>query len=178
MRRGQAEAVAVIFKELSVEGGGGRVTAAGDLSAQGSVPGCPVCGCPPPRTHPVVAAGQATRLVAWLADNYHRPGLRVAEIAAAIGVSPRHLQVTCKRDFGRTPTQILADIRLHRAHLILTGPGAAPHSVAEVARSAGFTRVSRFTSAYRRRYGTVPAITARITPDLSPGREAAPADEA
>jgi AraC family carnitine catabolism transcriptional activator len=83
----------------------------------------------------------------------------------------RRLQVICRRDFGRTPVQLLADIRLHRARLALTSPGAAPDSLAEVARSAGFARVSRFTSAYRRRYGTAPALTARITPDPAHGQQ-------
>jgi len=123
--------------------------------------------------HPVLPAGPSTRLVAWLADNYCRRGLRVGEIAAAAGVSVRRLQVICRRDFGRTPMQLLAEVRLHRARLALTGPGPAPGSIAEVADAAGFTRVSRFTTAYQRCYGTAPAITARIAPDPSPPRQPA-----
>jgi AraC-like DNA-binding protein/transcriptional regulator with XRE-family HTH domain len=141
------------------------LAAAAGVSAPGPVPGCPVCGSQAPREDPVAAAGPTAQLAAWLADNYHRHGLRVSDIAAAAGVSVRRLQALCQRDFGRTPMQLLAQIRLHRAHLALTGPGATPVSLAEVARSAGFARVSRFASAYRRRYGTAPALTARITLD-------------
>jgi AraC-like DNA-binding protein len=134
---------------------------------------CPVCGCQTNRAaHPGLPAGRQAMLMAWLADNYHRPGLRAGEIAAAAGVSVRRLQAICQRDFGRTPMQLLADIRLHRAHLALASPQAAPRTVAEVARSAGFTRLSRFRSAYRRRYGTVPATTAPGAPQLPPGRAA------
>jgi transcriptional regulator GlxA family with amidase domain len=92
-------------------------------------------------------------LVAWLADNYARPCLRSADMAQAIGVSVRALQATCQREFGPTPQQLLAGIRLQRAHLLLTGP--APPSLAEVAASVGFRRVSRFAAAYRRRYLSV-----------------------
>jgi len=164
MARGQAEAVTAILTGLR-EQAGSRAAETGDLTATTPATGCPVCGCQPPRAHPVLPAGPATRLVAWLADNYHRHGLRVGEIAAAAGVSVRQLQHICRRDFGRTSMQLLADIRLHRARLALTGHGAAPDSIAEAARAAGFTRVSRFTSAYQRRYGTAAAITARIAPD-------------
>jgi AraC-like DNA-binding protein len=150
------------------EGHGGQAPAARAMTAQEPAAGCPVCGCQPDRApHPDLPAGRAARLVAWLADNCHRPGLRVGEIAAAAGLSTRRLQAICQRDFGRTPMQLLAEIRLHRAHLALTGPHPAPRSLAKVARSAGFTRVTRFTRAYRHRYGTVPAITA----DPSPGQE-------
>ena len=172
MPRDRAEAVTAILAGLR-EQAGSQVAAPGDPATMAPATGCPVCGCQPPRARPVLPAGPATRLVAWLAENYHRRGLRAGEIAAAAGVSVRRLQVICRRDFGRTPMQLLADIRLHRVHLALTGPGAAPGSIAEVACAAGFTRVSRFTSAYQRRYGTAPAITARIAPDPSPVRQAA-----
>ena len=116
--------------------------------------GCPLCGCPP-HMPPARPAGRAELLVAWLADNYARPSPRSADMAQAIGVSVRVLQATCRREFGRTPHQLLTGIRLQRAHLQLTGP--APRSLAEIAASAGFGRVSRFTAAYRRRYPGVPA---------------------
>jgi len=149
---------------VAAAGTGKTITAAGEPGAGQAAVCCPVCGCQPARPHPGLPAGRTGLLLAWLAGNYCRSGLRVAEMAAAAGVSIRVLQATCKRDFGRTPLQLLADVRLHHAHLRLTGLGPAPRSVAQVARSAGFTRVARFSAAYRRRYGTPPAITARITP--------------
>jgi len=117
--------------------------------------GCPLCGCPP-RMQPA-RPGRAGLLVAWLADNYARP-LRSADMAQAIGLSVRAMEATCRREFGRTPHQLLTGIRLQRAHLLLTGP--APRSYTEVAASAGFGRVSRFSAAYRRRYPDAPAAGA------------------
>jgi len=80
-------------------------------------------------------------------------------MAAAAGVSVRRLQVLCRRDWDRTPFQLLAEFRLHRARLALTSTVPPTCSVAEVARSAGFTRVSRFRAAYLHRYGMLPAVT-------------------
>jgi AraC-like DNA-binding protein len=118
--------------------------------------GCPVCGCQPAPPHPGLPPGRPGLVLAWLADNYRQP-LRVAEIAAAAGLSVRALQATCRREFGRTPHQLLTDIRLHHAHLALTTSVPAPRSVAEAALPAGFTtRLSRFTAACRRRYGMPP----------------------
>jgi AraC-like DNA-binding protein len=141
--------------------------AAADLSGSTALPagpaagGCLVCGCRPALPHPGLPAGPAGLLLAWLAGNYPRPGLRAAEMAAAAGLSVRRLQALCQREWDRTPSQLLTEIRLHRARLALTTTVPAPGSVAEVARSAGFTRLSRFRAAYLRRYGTPPAITTR-----------------
>jgi AraC-like DNA-binding protein len=163
LRPHHAEPAAAIVTGLR-DGRHGQIPAAGEPGTGPAAAGCPVCGCQPAQPHPGLPAGRTGLLLAWLASNYHRPGLRAGEMAAAAGVSIRVLQATCKRDLGTTPRQLLTDIRLHHAHLRLTSLGPAPRSVAEVARSAGFTRAARFSAAYRRRYGTPPAITARITP--------------
>jgi AraC-like DNA-binding protein len=121
--------------------------------------GCPVCGCQPPAWHRALARLHGELLVRWLAANYQRPGVKVSEMAGAVGLSVRRLQAVSKRDFGRTPLQLLTDIRLYRADQMLNGDMAAPRTLAEVARAAGFTRTHRFTTSYRRRYGTAPVIT-------------------
>jgi AraC-like DNA-binding protein len=118
-----------------------------------------VCGCQPPGRHRALTRLHGELLVRWLAANYQRPGVKVSEMAAAVGLSVRRLQAVSKRDFGRTPLQLLTDIRLHRADQMLNGDLAAPRTLAEVARAAGFTRTHRFTTAYRRRYGTAPVIS-------------------
>jgi transcriptional regulator GlxA family with amidase domain len=90
-------------------------------------------------------------VIAWMAANCHRKETTVAEIAAVAGLSPRRLQAIFRRDFDRSPLRLMADIRLHRVHLALTGrPESAPASIAEAARQAGHSRVTRFRAAYRR----------------------------
>jgi AraC-like DNA-binding protein len=150
---------------------------AGLLEAQEVPPGrllrtCPVHGCRPPGQHRAVPRLHGELLVTWLAANYQRPGIKVSEMAGAVGVSVRRLQAVSKRDFGRTPLQLLTDVRLYRADQMLCGePAPAPRILAEIARAAGFTRTHRFTSAYRRRYGTAPVITIPAAEDPGPRQQ-------
>jgi AraC-like DNA-binding protein len=130
--------------------------------------GCPVCGCQPPGQHRALPRLHGELLVAWLAANYQRPGIKVSEIAGAVGLNVRRLQAVSKRDFGRTPLQLLTDIRLYRADQMLSGEPTAPRTLAEVARAAGFTRTHRFTTAYRLRYGAAPVITVATAQDPRP----------
>jgi AraC-like DNA-binding protein len=53
---------------------------------------------------------------------------------------------------------MLVDMRLHRAHLSLTGKLPVPESIAEAARQAGFSRTDKFNAAYRQRYGRKPQL--------------------
>jgi AraC-like DNA-binding protein len=135
--------------------------------------GCPVCGSPadfpplppqasvspPPRL--VQAAERTARVLAWMAANCHRRDVTVAEVAGVAGLSPRRLQAIFKRDTGRGPLRLMADMRMHRVHLALTGRAPAPASLAEAARLAGHSRVHRFRVAYRERYGQYPALPAQ-----------------
>jgi AraC-like DNA-binding protein len=130
--------------------------------------GCPVCGAPADFPPPQVGgspmrrqprpAERAKRVLAWLAVNCHRSDVTLAEVAGVAGVTPRHLQQILKRDFGRGPVRLMADMRLHRVHLTLTGRAPAPGSLAEAAAMAGYSRVSRFNDAYHARYGRCPAL--------------------
>jgi AraC-like DNA-binding protein len=136
----------------------------------GGLSGCPVCGAlvniplpQPPQASACTKrrARQAERtawVIAWMAANVHRPDVQVAEVAEVAGVSVNRLQAIFRRDVGRRPLQLMADMRLHRVHRALTGQAPAPASLAEAARLAGHSRVTRFRDAYRARYGTNPAL--------------------
>jgi AraC-like DNA-binding protein len=145
--------------------------------------GCPVCGAPadflptpPPqadasRERRILETERAARVIAWMAANCARPDVRVAEIAEIAGISPRHLQAVFRRDFGRSPLGLLRDIGLHRVHLALTGRRVpAPASIAAAAEQAGYTRVTRFKAAYRRRYGRAPSLRAQAPVRRGPGQ--------
>ncbi|TDQ49591.1 helix-turn-helix domain-containing protein [Actinorugispora endophytica] len=110
---------------------------------------------PDAETLPSARAGD---LVAWLEANHHRP-LGVADIAAAMGVSIRHLQATCRRTHGVTPMALLRAIRLEHARRALREAEPTRASVAAIADRAGFTHLSRFAAAYRRRFGEMPSQT-------------------
>jgi len=175
--RDPAEATA----EPTVRQRSGQTRAAGPLPTGEPAAGCPLCGVPadfplpPPQAGaspapgPVQAAKRTARVLTWMAANCHRRDVTVAEIAAVAGLSPRRLQAVFKRDFGRSPLRLMADMRLHQVHLALTGRAPAPASLTEAARLAGHSRVHRFRVAYRARYGRYPALPAQAAPAAPPG---------
>lgn len=84
--------------------------------------------------------------------------LSVADIAAAVGLSVRALQVGFQREAGASPMEFVRSIRLDLAHRdLVLGAGA----VNEVAHRWHFHHVGRFASLYMARFGTHPSQTLR-----------------
>jgi AraC-like DNA-binding protein len=105
-------------------------------------------------------AGRAAALRAaaygFIEDHLADPGLGAARIAAAIGVSERHLSRVLAAG-GTTVPRLVRSRRLELAYAVLAGagpadPGRAP-SVAEVAARCGFTSATYFSHAFRARFG-------------------------
>ncbi|MFI5611925.1 AraC family transcriptional regulator [Amycolatopsis sp. NPDC051903] len=95
----------------------------------------------------------------WLEEHHAEP-VTVADVARASGLGPRQLQAQFRRKLDTTPTAVLRDIRLGRAHQALLTAGGG-ETVAEIAYSCGFTHLSRFAQEYRARFGELPSQTAR-----------------
>ncbi|MFJ6415945.1 AraC family transcriptional regulator [Paeniglutamicibacter sp. NPDC091659] len=91
--------------------------------------------------------------------------LSVGDLAEALGVSIRTLQVALAKERGSTPSRMLREARLQRAHLMLGE--ADPHldSVTSIAERCGFGHLGRFAQAYRQHFGMAPSQTLR---DSSP----------
>lgn len=86
--------------------------------------------------------------------------IRMPQVAAAAGCSPRTLDAVFRRFRGTTPLGALHAIRLEQVHAELRR-GAGDASIATVARRHGFTNAARFGSAFRRRFGEAPSEVAR-----------------
>jgi AraC-like DNA-binding protein len=107
------------------------------------------------------AGSQADRAAAlraaaygFIEDHLADPGLGAAPIAAAIGVSERHLSRVLAAG-GMTVPRLVRSRRLECAYAMLAGPvdpSPAP-SVAEVAARCGFTSAAYFSHAFRARFG-------------------------
>jgi len=80
------------------------------------------------------------------------PGLDAAAVAAAVGISGRHLSRVFAADGTSVPRHVLSR-RLELAHAMLADPGGADHAVADVATRCGFTSVTYFSHAFRQRFG-------------------------
>ncbi len=80
------------------------------------------------------------------------PRLAAPVVAAAVGISTRHLS----RVFAEVGTSVpgyLRGRRLDRARMLLEGNEAASLSIAEVAHRCGFTSAAHFSTAFRARFG-------------------------
>ena len=78
----------------------------------------------------------------------------IGELAAALRLSPSHLQRLFKRETGARMGEWLIELRLQRAAYLLANSYL---SVKEVARSAGYEHVSSFIRAFERRYVLTPS---------------------
>jgi AraC-like DNA-binding protein len=76
----------------------------------------------------------------------------LASLAAACGVAPRTLQKHFRRYLGRTPLELVRELRLDQARQQLLRP-AATTTVTDVAARCGFNHLGRFAAWYQRRYG-------------------------
>ncbi|MFE1271098.1 helix-turn-helix transcriptional regulator [Streptomyces sp. NPDC058758] len=108
------------------------------------------------------------RAMAFIQENAHRD-IGLADIAAAVPVTPRAVQYAFARHAGTTPLAHLRRVRLARAHEELRAADAATTVVAAVAARWGFAHPGRFAAAHRREYGTSPSEV------LRGGRRAGPA---
>lgn len=88
-----------------------------------------------------------------------------SEVARTVRLSPRQLERLFKRHLGQTPGAYAAALRLDRARVLLRET-AMPITAVGVA--CGYASLSRFSAAYRARFGHPPR-TERTT--LSPGHQ-------
>lgn len=86
--------------------------------------------------------------------------LALEDVATAVGVSGRALQLAFRRFRNTTPMAFLRNARLDRAHAELQGarPGL---TVTDVALRWGFAHFGRFAETYRARFGRTPRETLR-----------------
>lgn len=112
-----------------------------------------------PETAPFSPAWNGTqatvaRAMRLIEDGALDGGGRVEDLAARLGVGPRHLARLFKRHVGASPTQAAKTARLQRAKRLLSDT-ALP--IAELAVDAGFSSVRRFNADFRNLYGRPPS---------------------
>jgi AraC family transcriptional regulator len=122
-------------------------------------------GIGPPR----VAAGDATAAVLGPArrrrlrefvDTHLAYPIGLADLAAAVGLTPTRLARGFKRDMGTTPYHYVLLARITRArHLLRT----TDRPIADIAAGCGFSHQEHLTRMFRREHGTTPAAYRRLT---------------
>ena len=82
----------------------------------------------------------------------------VTDVAAAVGTSPRNLQLAFRECLEMTPLEYLRLLRLNRARFLLQD--CPPHeTIAQIAGASGFAHLGRFSAQYTRRFGETPSQT-------------------
>lgn len=99
--------------------------------------------------------------VRHLHNNLSEP-LSLARVSDATGIGQRQLQLAFKSHLGCTAQEYLKNIRIDRAHELLTGrAGGAKPSIAEVSVQVGIPHQGRFAQYFTNRYGVAPSALAR-----------------
>lgn len=91
----------------------------------------------------------------YIDEHLHDATLCAEQVAAAAGVSLRHLNRLLAAD-GRTVSQLILERRLERAAEDLRAPALRRYSVAEIAWRRGFASQAHFARAFRARYAMTP----------------------
>jgi len=108
---------------------------------------------------PDITPRHVQKAIDYMRANLHLP-LTMIDVASAIGVSDRSLQLGFRRFRDTTPQAYLRQIRLEAVHLELASPeNTLP--VHEVALKWGFTHMGRFAAKYRATFGVYPSETAK-----------------
>jgi transcriptional regulator GlxA family with amidase domain len=100
---------------------------------------------------------EGTVKVAVTVDD-HDVSLTGAAVAVQLGWSLRQIQARLQR-IGSTPSMLIREERLELARLRLQHPRWEHRTVANIARSSGFSNASTFSNAYRERFGERPTDT-------------------
>lgn len=100
----------------------------------------------------VLAPWQVRRLEEYV-HSAHAGGMRIADLARVVEISPSHLARTFKKTTGRTVHQFVEEIRLARAGALLTDTRLP---LKQIAAQLGFGTPSSFSQAFRRATGVTP----------------------
>ncbi len=90
-----------------------------------------------------------------IAAGYLIPGYSADAVARSVGISDRYLRQLLA-EIGTTFTDLILDRRLDHARRLLSDPGLATRKITDIAYDAGFSDLSYFNRAFRRRYSLSP----------------------
>jgi AraC family transcriptional regulator of adaptative response / DNA-3-methyladenine glycosylase II len=122
-----------------------------------------------PETAPFCPAWNGTRTTVGRAIRMIEKGAldtgSVEDLAARLGIGPRHLSRLFDRHVGSTPTGFARTVRVQRAKRLLDSTAL---SMTEIAARAGFASLRSFNDVFRGVYRR-PPTEIRRRPQLTPG---------
>jgi AraC-like DNA-binding protein len=88
--------------------------------------------------------------------NFNRQDMSVANVAVHLGVTPRYVHMLFENE-TESFSEFLLGLRLTHARQALADQRLAGHSISVIAFDAGFSDLSSFNRAFRRRFGMTPS---------------------
>jgi transcriptional regulator GlxA family with amidase domain len=108
----------------------------------------------PAAAAPVAASPEVALVIeAVLAGYMHE--LRVPELAARAGLSPRQLERRFQAELGRTPKRFVMEVRIGAAEALLT---STDRSIGAIALEVGFQTPSHFAETFKALRGHAPNL--------------------
>jgi len=101
-------------------------------------------------------AARQTAILRAIEARSGEPELSAVAIAAELGVTPRYVHLLLE-ETGKSFTHHLLRTRLQKAAALLRDPRWNNRRIADVALATGFTDLSYFSRAFRRRFGATPS---------------------
>nr|WP_249042648.1 helix-turn-helix transcriptional regulator [Sphingomonas carotinifaciens] len=108
-----------------------------------------------PSLHIPTATGRAVRQAIDYIEAHLRERIAIRDLAEAVGISVRALQIAFKQQMGCTPINYIIARRLDRVHAQLRL--SENETIRQVAASWGFVHMSDFAKRYRERFGHLPS---------------------
>lgn len=109
--------------------------------------------CRPDHPAPHGPDAEIARAVTELIERRYNENLTLGEMAAALNLSPFHLQRVFKRSTGATPAKQLLHTRLERSKRLLAEEDLP---IAEIAAAVGFRSPSHFSYVFQKTVGCGP----------------------
>jgi AraC-like DNA-binding protein len=102
-----------------------------------------------------VRAVRAKQALAEIESNFTDQGFSAHDVARKLGVSSRYVQ-DLLHEAGSSFTERVMEFRLQRACQMLAARKGHHRKISDIAYSCGFSNVSYFNQAFRRRFGASP----------------------
>jgi AraC-like DNA-binding protein len=101
------------------------------------------------------AAARLQLALSYINMHFEAPGLTISAVARNQNVSPRYLQRLIETT-GSTFSERVNELRLQRAHALLTDVHNRQDRISDIALRAGFSDIAHFNRSFRRRFGATP----------------------
>ncbi len=86
------------------------------------------------------------------------PDLSATTVAALLGITARYVHLLLE-ETGKSFTHHVLERRLEKAAALLRDPRRQAYRIADIAAESGFTDLSYFNRAFRRRFGATPSAS-------------------